>query len=86
MVNLTLLYLTGNSEDFSGFYKPGAVHKARFRGKLLYSIKIVLLTESTIDIVKLQRHSDATAIPRLKAKKTPGKDKPRKRSAAWPQT
>ena len=43
LVKLTLLYLNGDVESFSGLIKPGALHKARWMAKILYSIKIVLL-------------------------------------------
>ena len=33
----------GDVESFSGLIKPGALHKARWMAKILYSIKIVLL-------------------------------------------
>ena len=45
LVVLTLLYL--QDEDtvtaFRKFYRPGALHKARWMAKLLYAIKMVLL-------------------------------------------
>ena len=42
LVTLVLLYLDGG-EGFSDFDRPGALHKARWMAKLLYSIKMVLL-------------------------------------------
>lgn len=46
LVQLVILYLDGASqadEDPVKFLRPGAVHKARFMGKLLYAYKLVLL-------------------------------------------
>ena len=45
LVKLSLLYLTGDCEDGFEFARPGALHKARWMAKLIYSIKIVLLGE-----------------------------------------
>jgi len=41
---LCLLYLDANNRE-SHFRRPGAVHKARWMSKMLYSIKMVLLEE-----------------------------------------
>ena len=51
LVELTLLYL-GNSKTkatFKTFRKPGALHKARWMSKLLYSIKMDLLGSNICD-------------------------------------
>jgi hypothetical protein len=48
LVDLTLLYLSGpddKSSKFKGFIRPGALHKARWMAKILYSIKMVLLSK-----------------------------------------
>ena len=45
LAQLSLLYLTGDIEDGFQFSHPGALHKARWMAKLLYSMKIVLLSE-----------------------------------------
>ena len=44
LVELSLLYLGDTSVLFKSFKKPGALHKARWMSKILYSIKIVLLS------------------------------------------
>lgn len=44
LVELTLVYL-GETSGFKGFRRPGALHKARWMSKILYSIKIVLLNK-----------------------------------------
>ena len=45
LVVLTLLYLQDEDtmNNFKRFYRPGAMHKARWMAKLLYAIKMVLL-------------------------------------------
>ena len=43
LVELTLLYLSGDTNYT--FNRPGALHKARWMAKILYSIKIVLLAD-----------------------------------------
>ena len=43
LVKLTLIYLNSDQQSFNGFIKPGAMHKARWMSKIIYSIKIVLL-------------------------------------------
>ena len=48
-MNLAKLMLTGESENFR-FLKPGALHKARWMAKLLYAMRIVLLS-SKIEVV-----------------------------------
>ena len=48
LLNLCLAYL-GGSEGYS-LHKPGATHKARWMGKLLYSLKIVLLEKHVVDV------------------------------------
>ena len=49
---MTLLYLTGDCQYFKGFLKPGAMHKARWMSKILFSIKIVLLNEKIAELPK----------------------------------
>ena len=46
LVELIILYLTGECEEGFTFKRPGALHKARWMAKLIYSIKIVLLSEN----------------------------------------
>jgi hypothetical protein len=48
LVELTLLYLSGDGNDTT-FNRPGALHKARWMAKLLYSLKIVLLSDKIED-------------------------------------
>ena len=51
LVQVVILYLDGNNlsdEDAVVFHRPGALHKARFMSKLLYSFKIVLLSRKII--------------------------------------
>ena len=45
LVNLVLLYLSDNGADcnFTGFNRPGALHKARWMAKMIYTLKIDLL-------------------------------------------
>ena len=44
LISLVLIYLSdGNNIESFSFNKPGALHKARWMAKLLYSIKIALL-------------------------------------------
>ena len=46
LIQVVILYLDGNNlvdEDDVVFQRPGALHKARWMSKLLYSFKIVLL-------------------------------------------
>ena len=44
LITLTLLYLSDeNGKGFTKFQRPGALHKARWMAKLLYTIKMVLL-------------------------------------------
>ena len=46
LAELTLLYLTGGLKDGTFMFKrPGALHKARWMAKLLYSIKMVILSK-----------------------------------------
>ena len=47
LVQLVILYLDGQilaGDDVVAFQRPGALHKARFMSKLIYSFKIVLLS------------------------------------------
>ena len=43
LVKLVLFYLGDASQERLQFYQPGAMHKARWMAKLLYSIKMVML-------------------------------------------
>ena len=43
-MELSLLYVGDTSVPFKSFKKPGALHKARWMSKILYSIKIVILS------------------------------------------
>ena len=45
LVQLSLLYLSGEVSEGYRFAHPGALHKARWMAKLIYSIKIVLMSE-----------------------------------------
>ena len=46
LAELTVLYLTGDLQDGDfKFKRPGALHRARWMSKLLYSIKMVILSE-----------------------------------------
>jgi hypothetical protein len=47
LLELSLIYLTGSSEILNRFCfkQPGALHKARWLSKILYSMKIVLLQD-----------------------------------------
>ena len=47
LVELTLLYLSGD-RNYT-FSRPGALHKARWMAKILYSIKMVLLSDKIND-------------------------------------
>ena len=53
LVQQTLLYLS-NGKDvlFSGFIRPGALHNARWMGKFLYSIKLILLNKKISQLPK----------------------------------
>ena len=43
LVELSLLYLNHGTQHFCGLMQPGALHKARWMAKILFSLKIVLL-------------------------------------------
>ena len=45
LVELTLIYLSGNIPSDYKFNRPGALHKFRWMSRLLYSLKLVLLSE-----------------------------------------
>ena len=50
LVSLILLYLNGNNEHgFKWFYRPGALHRARWMSKMIYCIKLDLLSEKIFD-------------------------------------
>ena len=50
LVSLTLLYLNADEDGHEvKFQKPGALHKARWMSKLIYSIKIDLLSKQIMD-------------------------------------
>ena len=44
LAKLTLIYLNASKEQNVTIYRPGASHKARFMSKLIYSLKIVLMS------------------------------------------
>ena len=46
LLDLTLLYITGECPEGFSLCKPGATHRARWMGKLLYALKMVLLEKS----------------------------------------
>ena len=48
VVELTLLYLSGDG-NYTTFNRPGALHKARWMAKILYSLKMVLLSDKIED-------------------------------------
>ena len=51
LVQVVILYLDGSNlsdDDAVVFQRPGALHKARFMSKVLYSFKIVLLSRKII--------------------------------------
>ena len=51
LVELTILYLDDPPADVDAavtFHTPGAVHKARFMGKLLYCLKMVLVGDKMV--------------------------------------
>ena len=52
LVQLSVLYLSGQPEEGFRFYRPGALHKARWMAKLIYSIKMVLLAGKISDELK----------------------------------
>ena len=52
LVKLTLLYLDTDKDSFKGLIKPGALHKARWMSKILYSMKIVLLNRQIKELPK----------------------------------
>ena len=61
LAELTLLYLTGDLQNGTfTFKRPGALHKARWMAKLLYSIKMVILSE------KINQLSDKKSSPVFK--------------------
>ena len=45
LVKLTLVYLQDEENSFRRFERPGALHKARWMAKILYSMKIVMLNK-----------------------------------------
>ena len=52
VVTLTLLVLKDEDTNFTGFKRPGALHKARWMAKILYCIKIVLLDTKIMEFAK----------------------------------
>ena len=52
LVDLVLLLVHHNTESFTGFLRPGAMHTARWMAKLIYSFKIVLLKEKILELPK----------------------------------
>src|SRR5678815_2779975 len=42
LLELTVVYLCGNFEKRFSFRKPGALHRARWMARIIYSLKIVL--------------------------------------------
>ena len=49
LVHLTLLYFQDQDTTFKRFERPGALHKARWMSKILYTVKIVLLNKKIKD-------------------------------------
>ena len=68
LLELVLIYLSSTVPDKYVINKPGATHKARWMGKLLYALKIVILEKaieklspkpySSHQIVKIKRFTD----------------------------
>ena len=50
LIQLTLVYLNAAPEGFKRLQRPGALHKARWMSKLLYSLKIVLISDQILDL------------------------------------
>ena len=51
LVNLVLLYLTGDNDNEHGsnFNRPGALHRARWMSKMIYCLKIDLLSDKIVE-------------------------------------
>ena len=65
LVELSLLYLGDTSVPFKSFKKPGALHKARWMFKILYSIKIVLLSQNITKAVGVNVCTNNTQFNKL---------------------
>ena len=48
-MSLVLLYLSDNESEFLGFNRPGAIHIAPWMSKMIFSIKLDLLSKKIID-------------------------------------
>lgn len=44
--------MRSSEEDFKGFIRPGALHKARWMAKIIYCIKMVLISSSINELPK----------------------------------
>ena len=64
-MELSLLYLGDTSVPFKSFKKTGALHKARWMSKILYSIKIVLLSIHITKAVGLKVCTNNTQFNKL---------------------
>jgi len=45
VIELCVIFLCGDLQKYVSFKRPGAIHKARWMAKLLYSIKLCLFEE-----------------------------------------
>ena len=68
LITLTQLLMMKDTSNFS-FMKPGAIHKARWMAKLLYTIKMVLLQNKIETELPPGSVFDATGKSKRKAKK-----------------
>ncbi len=64
LVKLTLMYLS--DDTIIDFIRPGALHKARWMAKILYSIKIVLLNKKVVNELPKNTIFTAAQLPKLK--------------------
>lgn len=53
LLELVLLYLSdeGRDVEFSAFRRPGALHKARWMSKMIYSVKMDLLRDKIVSVL-----------------------------------
>ena len=64
LLDLVLLYLDCSIDNGNSLHKPGATHKARWMGKLLYTLKLVIL-KGAVAQEKLATISQLTKINRF---------------------
>ena len=68
LVELTIMYLEDPPADVDApifFHTPGAVHKARFMGKLIYCLKMVLLGQKVMRELEKGAVFGAQQLPKL---------------------